>query len=83
MSERQKQALVAFITGLLLVELPIITGFLTATPQPDARILLAGLLGGVFTALKRWSETAPVSVAALHIETYGVAGSPAVEQPRP
>lgn len=77
MTERTKQAIVAFCTGLLLVEIPVVIDYLTATPQPDAKILLAGLLGGMFTALKRWSETAAVSVAALHSETYAQAARPA------
>lgn len=82
MSERTKQALIAFLTGLALVEIPIVIGFLTAVPQPNASILLAGLLGGLLTALKRWSETAAVSVAALHTETYAkLASSPPEPSP--
>lgn len=84
MSERTKQAIVSFIIGLLIVELPVGIDFLTAVPQPSPTILAAGLLGGILTMLKRWSETAPNNIAALHRETYAQAAPPAtlLDDPR-
>lgn len=84
MSERWKQALVSFLIGLLVVEIPVLVTYLTAIPQPDEKVLLAGILGGLLTMLKRYSETAPNNVAALHRETYAQAAPPAtlLDDPR-
>lgn len=84
MTERSKQALVSFFIGLLIVEIPVAVNYLTAIPQPDEKVLLAGILGGLLTMLKRYSETAPNSVAALHRETYAAAAPPAtlLDDPR-
>lgn len=84
MTERNKQALVSFLIGLLVVEIPVTINFLTAVPQPSPGILAAGLLGGLLTMLKRYSETAPNNVAALHRETYAAAAPPAtlLDDPR-
>jgi len=69
MSERAKQTALSFFVGLLIVEIPVAYAWLVATPQPDARFLLAGLLGGLLTALQRYVQTAPGAVSALHAET--------------
>jgi hypothetical protein len=69
-SERTRQAIISFMVGLGIVEIPVLIDYLTAVPQPDAKILLAGILGGLLATLKRYVETAPSSVAALHQETY-------------
>lgn len=84
MSERTKQALISFVIGLLVVEIPVAIDYLTAVPQPDEKILFAGILGGLLTMLKRYSETGPASVAALHRETYARAAPPAslMDDPR-
>lgn len=70
MSERGKQTIISFVVGLLIVEIPVLVTWLTAIPQPDEKILFAGLLGGLLGALKRYAETSASAVSTLNAEVY-------------
>lgn len=43
-----------FFVGLVLVEIPVATAYLTVTPTPPWQILLAGLLGGLAAAIEKY-----------------------------
>ena len=61
----QLQALIfRFLLGLILVEIPVLTGYLTIQPTPDSRILLAGLLGGLAGALEKYVAPTVVNLPA-------------------
>lgn len=53
MSPRQQAVLFRFLEGLVLTEIPIVVIELTR-PTFDWRITLAGLLGGLATALSKY-----------------------------
>jgi len=59
---RSQAILWRFALGLVLVEIPVLTGYLTSVPRPDWPILLAGLLGGVAGAISKYLEPQFVSM---------------------
>lgn len=63
MGNARTQAIIwRFCLGLVLVEIPVLTGYLTAVPRPDWPILLAGLLGGLAGAISKYLEPQIVSI---------------------
>lgn len=67
MTTRQIQVLQSFFLGLVLVEIPVISTALLS-PSFDWKILLAGLLGGLSSALIKYQQTNPETIVALHTE---------------
>lgn len=51
-----------FALGLVLVEIPVLMGYLTAVPRPEWPILLSGLLGGLAGAISKYLEPQIVSI---------------------
>jgi hypothetical protein len=51
-----------FALGLVLVEIPVLMGYLTAVPRPEWPILLSGLLGGLAGAITKYLEPQIVSI---------------------
>lgn len=69
--------------GFILVETPVLTAYLSATPTPDWKVLLAGLLGAGAGALEKYVAPSVFNLpAATTVSPVASAlGAPPAEQP--
>jgi hypothetical protein len=77
-SPRSKAILYRFLVGLVIVEIPVLTVTLQQA-NPDYRVLLVGLLGGLATALDKYF--APQLVTTLDGGAGTLAQAPLLAMP--